>query len=181
MRRFLAVLALLCIATQAQADRESAVYATVGLWQVRIDTSLNNACYIAAGYERGSVLRIGFANDGAYVAIGDTRWQSLEVGKKYHVILRVDQLSPWEGNYSVVRIGTLPMLTIKINGARFLREVAEGQWLAISYRGRVITNLRLTGSYAAIMKMAECQRAMGVRQADPFAVPRPRTTTDPFL
>jgi hypothetical protein len=47
MRRSIGVvLALATWATIAKADDEMPLLQTVGLWQVRIDTSLNNSCFI---------------------------------------------------------------------------------------------------------------------------------------
>ena len=73
----------------------------VGHWQIRVDTTLNNGCFLYTSFERGTILRIGLdktATGGGYIIIGNDDWKSIEVGKDYKISIKFDDELPWVGN-----------------------------------------------------------------------------------
>jgi hypothetical protein len=113
-------------------------------------------------------------------------------GKAYTLQYRFDEDTPWRAPSVATDMG----LYGKTNTSDFLVDFANKRILTISYEGRFVARLPLTGSQAAIKEMLECQRAMlGARSAqgssdpfadgrgprDPFAVGgRPAVNLDPF-
>jgi hypothetical protein len=187
MRR-LSVLSLVVLFASTAHAEKAALWKKVGDWEVRVDRSLNNGCFIMGSYTQGEMVRIGFdpseQNDSLYVLINNGSWKSLVKGRSYTLEYKFDDDSPWRGNSIATEIG----LYGKSNKSNFLIDFAIKKILTISYEGRLVARLPLTGSQAAIKEMAECQRAMsGARSAqessdrDPFAAGgRPAAKLDPF-
>ena len=74
------------------------VWKTVGNWTIRVDTSLNHGCFMVAVSTRGTIFRIGLNQKyiSGYLMLGDADWASLEEGKKYKVVIQLDDLTPWD-------------------------------------------------------------------------------------
>ena len=175
-------------AQQSSESTASPLWKTVGDWDVRVDTTLNYGCFIAAAYETGTVVRVGFdeTHSGGYILIGSPEWTSLEIGKDYDLEFQFDNEPPWEGTATAIPMGEVVLLFLPFHEPSFMSEMQRKHALMITYRGRVVANLTLRGSYAAIQELVNCQLAVEEARAgsptpgDPFATsPRP-TRNDPF-
>jgi hypothetical protein len=182
MRRLSALFLVVLFASTAHAEK-AALWKKVGDWQVRVDRSLSNGCFIIAAYTKGEIVRFGFdpseQNGGLYVLINSDSWKSLVKGKSYSLEYKFDEDSPWRGDFLATDMG----LYGKSNKPNFLIDFAAKRILTISYEGRFVARLPLTGSQAAIKEMWECQRAMLGQSAqgssDPFAAEE-QNARDPF-
>jgi hypothetical protein len=185
--RSLSVLSLLVLFASPAHAEKSALWKKVGYWEVRVDRSLNYGCFILGGYTKGEIVRFGFdrseQNNNLYVLIDNDSWKSLVKGKKYILEYRFDDDAPWRGDSIATDMG----LYGKSNKSDFLIDFANKRILTISYEGRLVARLPLTGSQAAIREMVECQQTMsGGRSAqgssDPFAAEGrgPANARDPF-
>lgn len=159
--------------------QETALWRTVGQWQIRVDASLGYGCFLVGSYTRGTVLRIGIdqQNGNGYIMVGNEAWRSLQVGNRYDLALRFDSASPWRGRATARRIGSGDMvfLYLSFDRARFLVELARRLNMRIYYQGEFVTQLPLRGTNAAVQEMLNCQRAADIArkntrpQGDPFA------------
>jgi hypothetical protein len=170
---------LSCAPVSVAFAEATALWRTVGQWQIRVDKSLGYGCFLVGSYTRGTVLRIGIdqQNGNGYVLVGNEAWRSLQVGNQYNLSLRFDNTPPWRGRATARRIGPGDMvfLYLSFDRARFLLELARRMNLTIFYNGEVVTSLPLRGTNAAVQEMLQCQRAADIArktnrpQGDPFA------------
>jgi hypothetical protein len=185
--------AFLCFVGLALVPASAAepLWASVGVWDIRVDRSLGNGCFMFSSYTRGTILRIGIDNTdnkNGYVMIGNEAWQSLEVGKEYKLTFQFNDEAPWAGTFRATSMGDVTVLVNYFNKPEFLREVGAKQKLTILYDDNVVTTLPLTGSYAAVQSLIECQSkvdaAVSSKPPDPFSSggtrPASRSGPDPF-
>jgi hypothetical protein len=179
----------------AQAQAQEPLWKNVSGWDVRVDRTLNFGCFIFRSFERGSIFRMGFdrQSDSGYFIIANDQWKSIEIGKEYKLEVQMDGETPWQGNATAVNIGDgkLPFLWMNFKRTDFLTEVARKQWITFRYKGQVVTSLSLTGSYAAVQALVQCQEQIeqvrnaaspgtGRGSADPFARTGVNPKSDPF-
>jgi hypothetical protein len=170
--------AFLCFAglTIVPASAAEPLWANVGDWSILVDRSLGNGCFMISSYTRGTYLRIGIDNTNnknGYVMIGNEAWQSIEAGKEYKLSLEFNDETPWIGTFRAITMGDVTVLFNPFNKPEFLREVGAKQKLTILYDDKVVTTLPLTGSYAAVQSLIECQskvdEAAQSTPSDPFS------------
>lgn len=147
-------------------------------WDIRVDSTLNNGCYMLAMYEGRTIVRFGFnMNVGnAYLMVADPDWKSLEVGQYYPLQFQLNRRRKWVGQAKAIDMNGVVALATNLSKGRFFNEFARGRSLRISYQGRRIAQLSLRGSSRAMKEMFRCQRQMtqesdafATREADPFA------------
>jgi hypothetical protein len=182
MRNFIALLLSSLAFSQALAD-ESVLYATVGKWSVRFDSSVGG-CFIAGTYTEGDTVRIGLTSKykNGYLMIGNTKWASIQEGKKYNLSFAFDNGSPWSGTFTGINHGGSIFLMNVFTDGKFLADFAQKQSLVISYESRIVTRLPLPAAFAAVQSMLECQKKIDglVASQDPFAKPQSPTNQDEF-
>ena len=180
---------LLAMPSLAHAEKSTAwIRPTVGNWDIFVDSSLGNGCFIIATYELGTVLRLGFnrIDSNAYLMIGHRDWNSLEVGKDYEITIKFDRAAPWKATATGVKIGTITMLQAETDKPAFITDFMRKLGMTVTYRNREIASLSLRGSSAAISEMLRCQEVMdtGNMSDDPFATPSTKKNqpnkSDPF-
>lgn len=173
----------LCILTFASITFGSNAFAEntplwkkVGLWDVRVDQSLGNGCFLVLDFDNGTIFRLGFnpLNDNAYIMIGNIDWRSIEHGKEYNIKIQFDDALPWTGTATGTEMSAdLTMLLQVVDETEFLLEFMRKNILAVYYQGNVITRISLRGSYAAGTELLNCQTKF--RDYD-----KRNKTTDPF-
>ena len=183
------IVALATWVLPAWAGEGTGLYRKVGSWDVRVDSSIGYGCFIAAGYHDGSTLRLGIDNRGStpfgYMLILNNAWVSIEPGRSYPVALSFDggASANWSG--SGIDFGGSKGLLFKFGNGKFFDAIAQRLTMRVQYAGRVITELPLPGTAAALAGMFECQKtfdAMHQATADPFSDPNPdpNSNPDPF-
>lgn len=163
----------------------------VGGWDVNVDRSLKNGCFIFFKGARGTVIRIGFteAREMHWFLAHDD-WKSLEDGKSYETSTYFDNGAPYTGNMKGKSMGggTVALTaTFKDETVwrRFLGEFMRGNRMRVTYGGRQIALINLQNSHAAGEALLACQATFdsaGAPTGDPFA-PRggqPKDQKDPF-
>jgi hypothetical protein len=108
----------------------------------------------------------------------------LEAGKEYKLQFQFDEESPWSGLFTAGKMGTLTVLTIAFSDGRFFQELAKKQALVIHYNDSLVARLPLSGSYAALKSVIQCQDRVNAIAAgnsdDPFADRDVSRPSDPF-
>jgi hypothetical protein len=192
LKSTVAALALLTAAAAALAAgsaraAETDLWETVGGWQVRVDHSLSDACYMAAGYpESGTVLRFGFLDRAAtrvYLSLENPAWGSLIEGQDYWLAANLAGYKSYKIGVRAERnAGGLIQLNSTIISADLVAELANARGIAFWFEGRGVGNFSLKDSAAAMHSTAACQIAMArTHNPDPFAAsPRSLPSRDPF-
>jgi hypothetical protein len=175
---------LLPAATPSRAD-ESPLWETVGSWQVRVDPSLGQGCFMLAHYTTGETLRIGIdaTHKANYMVVLNPAWTSLELGKTYPLAVSFNggTAQAWNGSPVKFNDGTVAIAMPFTNG-QFWSGVAAYDTMELYYQGAVISKLRLTGTVKAVQSVTQCQASFNAaaKPADPFVgVPHPANVPPP--
>lgn len=180
---------LLLASTPALAQNaETANWGEVKGWTIGVDFTVGNGCFIVTDFEDGTTFRLGFdkASGGAYMAVGNAAWASIEDGKEYDIQVQMDRARPWYATATGGKLDDKPVLIATTDEANFVVEVMRKKGIKVTYEGQVIANLSLYGTSAAVAEMVRCQDEMdrngGPRNAgaDPFAKPGAQPASDPF-
>lgn len=160
----------------AMAASDAIRWGKVQGWDVMIDPTLGNGCFVYTTYDGGTALRLGFSPDDgeAYLMVGNLKWGSIEHGKTYPIEFKMDRDAPWRATATGVDFDGLPLLMVSTDEPDFLIDFAKKNSLQVTYRGTIVATLSLRGTYAAISEMINCQDQVdrfGVRGrgGDPFA------------
>jgi hypothetical protein len=173
----------------ATAASDAIRWGKVSGWDILIDPSLGNGCFIFTIYDNGTALRLGFSPDDgeAYLMVGNQKWSSIEHGKDYDIEIRMDRDVPWEATATGVDFDGVPLLLAYTDEPNFLVDFMKKNTLDVRYNGKSIATLSLRGTFAAIGEMLKCQDqvdsfGIGNRGAagDPFAGSKGGTASDPF-
>lgn len=134
-------------------------------WDILIDESLGNGCFIYTEYRDGTALRLGFdrTRDNSYIMIGNRDWDKIEQDGSYDIIIRMDRAAPWHATASGVILGHLPLLMAHTDDTKFLLDFAKKRGITVEYRGDTIAKLSLAGTFAAMTEMLNCQKEMNAR------------------
>lgn len=173
------------------AAADSIFWKSVAGWDVYLDPSVGNGCYITTSYDGGTFLRLGLdftaKSPSVYLALSNENWRSLEVGKEYSIEVQFDNNPVWTANAGVMLIGNYKYLTTTSTDTNFIREFSHKLRMSVRFGGHQVAALRLTGSAAATQELLTCQLAADARQApsgkpaDPFAdPPATNASKDPF-
>lgn len=198
MTRILCIIGVLTLSFSASTNLGSAAadetvrWKSVGDWYVGVDTTVGYGCFLMAEYKEGSVLRIGFdkSNGGGYLFVANERWESIEIGKDYGLVLEFDNKGAWDAPATGFAFegSEHPFLYVQFYESDFLTEFMSSHNLNVEYQREKIATLSLRGSYKAAQEMLNCQKQIDEtrssrqsRRDDPFSTNRVRDSNrDPF-
>jgi hypothetical protein len=173
------VLALLSTVLPAQAQDTVLWQENVAGWQVNVDRTIGDSCFMSAAFDTGAVVRFQFnARQGnIQFIIGDLRWASVLEGETYDLEVTFGDLAPWSGEAVGHRWSDiLPSLVLSVpaednRAADFIGEFATTAEVRVAFDGREIAQLSLVGSGDAVAEMFACQREMAASgtPVDPFS------------
>ena len=170
-----------CSSSNAFSE-ETAQWDKAGNWDIRVDHTLDYGCFMVAGYEGGTVLRIGWypPEQTSYVMIGNGNWQSIEAGGTYDIEFQFGDRVPWEAPATGRYMDDLPVLVFSVSDGDFMQDLAEQSQLKVSYQGEEIDRLKLNDSYKALKSMLECQDTVMSFDEDKNTDPFKEDSEDPF-
>ena len=183
---------LLIFPSDAAKSQETLTWKEVGGWQIRVDRTLGNACFMIATWEQGTILRIGFFSGQSvstvpYIILGNIYWTSIQEGKDYSLTFRFDNERPWAVDATGYRLGQHIFLLFEVGSWDFVDEFMRKHGVRIVYNGQVIANLSLSNSFAALKETANCHVQMARADSqgtqpstDPFRNPSTQQDRDPF-
>ena len=154
-------------------------------WYLGVDPSIGDGCFMYAAYEGGTFLRFQFnpQEDLVNFIVGNDNWQSLEEGKLYGLEVSFGSETPWTGDAEARFIGDTPSLSLDVpysedRAATFIEELRRTSVVDISYNGKSVDVLNLSGSFAAVTELVNCQSEMlnSSGGSDPFS----GSGSDPF-
>lgn len=175
------VLALVAAIPQMSlADDEIFPWKKVGGWNVAVDRSLGNSCFVVTSFEDGTVFRLGLnlldKEDPFYILIGNANWKSLESGKQYPIEFSLDR-SEWTAEATGVPFNGSKGLWIDFDDADLIGEFARKLNFRATFNGKEIASLRLKNSVEARDELLACQKAVNATVAKQ---PSPPKSKDPF-
>jgi len=181
------VICLLIMLSTIASAADMPIFKQYDNWDIRVDTTLNNSCFMMGIWEGGSVLRFGVnKNQGnMYLMLGDNDWKSLESGKEYDLSIKLGNKSPWTAPSTAVGLGEGIYLWINIpaDAAKdFMAEFMKQHDIEADYNNKNILHLKLTGSYEAATGLMECQKLFNSKAEtkDPFLDNNESSDNDPF-
>ena len=170
-------------------DAASPLWKKVANWQIRIDVTLHNGCFMVENYKQGDLFRVGFDREhsNGYLMIANGAWQSLVVGTKYPLILQFDNAAPWGGDSVALDMGSTRPLYMNFGNADLMSQLANSKSLSIQYNGTHVASLPLTGASDAVAELMKCQEAedklpqrLPSRSKVPPSAEVPAQPSDPF-
>tara|TARA_R110002126_G_scaffold12078_2_gene52866 strand:+ start:584 stop:1171 length:588 start_codon:yes stop_codon:yes gene_type:complete len=189
--RLIVASSLTLVCSSSLASEDVTPYDTVAGWKIVTDNTLNGGCFVLAEYKGGTILRVGIDNSdpeskSVYAIFGDPEWKSIEYGKEYEVQIQFGNEEKWSGEAEGMSFDppeNQSMLWIEINNqddaaVLFFEEFMQESTVELFYNESSIALLKLKDSYAAGLKLAECQKAADNANKDPFS--QPTDSNDPF-
>lgn len=165
------------LCTTAAGAQDGIFWKNVGDWEISIDPTIRNGCYAIASWNGGTVLRIGLnpEEDNFYMLIGNEKWTSLQPDQEYEIEIKFDRKPGWDVSTRGLQFnpGETVYLHAESTKFDFIEEFMRQLNMKISYQGKEIDTLKLTGSSRAFKAVLACQKdvdARGVASgSDPFA------------
>ncbi len=152
-------------------NSDTSHFSYAGSWEIRVDHSLDNLCYIGVLYEGDRLLRLGLQRDGiVYITILDAHWRSIVEDSSYPIAITLGRHTPWTGTATGIWRSDIPGLAVTVDHADFINEFMTEQAMVVTWNGRPILRLDLTNSARAVREMVRCQEAQ--MELDPFAAGR---------
>lgn len=152
-------------------------------WNVAIDRTINDSCFIISGFDNEQFVRFQFnaMQQNVQLIVANIHWDAVEDGKNYDIEVAFGDLAAWSGTAKGLRWSDiLPSLVLSVpmedeKASHFMKEMTDTEALSVSYEGAEIANLALAGAEEAIASMLDCQAAMSEAkkkkgsEPDPFA------------
>lgn len=137
-------------------------WGTAGNWVVLKDPNKGNACLTQAEMSDGTLLRIGFEDNGKKGFIGtfNPAWKDFKLDQKYTVGYALDA-DTFEGEAHGREVNGIPGAQVSFENVDFLVDLAAKQTLTFSHEGAEIVKVDLKGSEDAIKAMVACQAEQG--------------------
>ncbi|AZQ68831.1 hypothetical protein EF888_17865 [Silicimonas algicola] len=173
--------ALCAILTVTGASAQETVpwaSSNVGGWNVAVDRTIGDSCFILAAFENDFVVRFQFNNRAQNVQfiIGNLKWGSVEDGEAYDMEVAFGAEEPWSGDgMGYLWNDILPslVLSVPVEGERasaFLHEFAQMNGVKVRHDGVEVANLAFQNNSQAVAEMLACQEMMmaNAGSLDPF-------------
>jgi hypothetical protein len=164
-------------------DAPSETYANIGNWTITYHPSRNN-CSMIQTYDQGTTFFVNRVQGVWNFAFGNPLWSSrMEEGANYKITLILDGFDKWTDSFQARPVNGHGLVLFFDNvGSDFLLSVMRRNavGLYLTKTGERLTTLPLNNSYAAMLKLVECdqQVAGSGRQPAPQPVQQPRRGPD---
>jgi len=175
MIRTVSILAIALAWGTPISAQDTVLWKRVGNWDVSIDTTVGNGCFTTSTWNGGTFMRIGLnpEADNFYFLVGNDKWASITPDQEYDIQIKFGNKAAWDVSAIGFQFnpGELTYLLARSTKYDFIEEFMRQSNMRISYDGREIDNLKLTGSSRAFKTVIACQEEADRRSAnsDPFA------------
>lgn len=137
-------------------------YSEAGGFDIVVDTTLGNGCFLTSEFEDGSTVRIGFdrtAGNG-YVAAFNAAWGEIEDGTDYPISFMLDE-EKYDGSAKGMHLGDVPGVVVTFDSVDFLTDLAARNVMILQHDGEDVMSIDLSGTDAAIAETIACQEVQG--------------------
>ena len=163
-------------ANDDRAGSRSSIYARYGWWDIRLHE--NGTCFAYADYDFDQHIRIGVNGaDNYYIMLTSPGVDKLRPINDFPIVAKFDNGESYQGKVSVHMLsdGSRKVMEFPIGGS-MLSSFMEANTMKIHARTEqvgalLVATMSLQGSYAAMLKTAECTSANGghySRPSNPF-------------
>lgn len=168
------MLPALFLAGSVQAQEIVGWRQDVGGWTIAVDRTIDNSCFMIAKVDTDVLMRFQFnaAREDVQMIIANTRWDALEDGRTFPVVVTLGDGSPWEGlAQSKQWKDVLPSLVLSVSGedrqaVAFVEQFSRIGRVRVSTDGSEIVSLSLEGTQEAVREMMACQQSMATCAAE---------------
>lgn len=153
----LSVSVILANAASSEQTLSHDVWGEAGGWNVKIDPSVSNGCYIERNLEDGTLVRVGYVPDrkGGFFAAYNAAWTNIKEGVAGTIQFDFGQ-SRFEGEYIGDIVADLRGGYAFFNNPEFLQEFGKRNDVSIKGDGEDALAFKLSGTAKAINAMQTC-------------------------
>lgn len=148
--------ALLTSSAMAAGDLEQ--WGTGGGWDIMVDTTIGDGCFIQAEFEDGSLVRIGLDPDEemGFVSAFNDAWGDIEDGAYYDIEFDLDG-ERYVGEAKGLWLGDLPGADILFDNLDFFLSIAEKNVMTLYNTSGEVMAISLAGTQSGLEGVLECQ------------------------
>lgn len=143
------------------AQAQTSLWQTQGVWEIRVDKTINNSCYVTATGVRGTSMRFGInknRNRQGYILVGNKSWGAFQVGQDYDIQFRFDDSTVWKAPARAVKLDGYNHLLFYFDKQEIFLDFIRRNWIYMYLKGQQIASLSMQGSAAAFSEMVRCQQ-----------------------
>ncbi|MDA9865145.1 hypothetical protein N9C96_00535 [bacterium] len=137
-------------------------------WNVAVDRTIDNSCFIISGFGSDLFLRVQFntTKQNLQFIVANIKWKSFEAGEPYDMEVAFGDLEPWSGvAHGFHWNEVLPSLVLSVpiedqKASHFIEQFSATSSVTVSHGGSEIASLSLAGTDQAIASMLDCQTSM---------------------
>lgn len=130
-------------------------------WTIGLSTGMGG-CMATATYEDRTTVWMGFGggSNKAFFALSNPKWRSLAAGNRYELQLLARGEGRWRGRFTGVELDKEMGLLAQDLVTGFVIDIARAGALDVVYDRKIIAQLSLSGSMAAIDALVDCQKSV---------------------
>jgi hypothetical protein len=159
---------------RAQSGPETELWKRLDSWNVYVDHTLDDGCFLTSEFTNKTVFRIGLNPKDVgnyYLLVGNSDWKSIQPDTKYSLTFKFDEESPWDVPTKGVQMSDGVYLLASFSDTTFWSEFVRSYVLNITKDGRSVTKISMAGTNQAFGELIRCQEYENAnkRSSDPFA------------
>jgi serine protease Do len=147
--------------TPCFAQAQTTLWHKHGFWEIRLDKTINDSCFVTATGERGTSIRFGInknRNRQGYMLVGNKNWGTLQGGQDYEIQFRFDDSTLWKAPARAVRLDGYNHLLFYFDKQEIFLDFIRRNWIYMYIKGQLITSISMKGSSVAFNEMVRCQK-----------------------
>ncbi|GGF88979.1 hypothetical protein GCM10007301_56110 [Azorhizobium oxalatiphilum] len=139
-----------------------------GGWSIGISVAMGG-CMAEASYDDQTTVWIGFSGpkDTPFFVLANAKWRALQAGKAYDIRLMPRGQEEWTGSFTGLEVGERRGLVSRQVKDDFIMDFARANMLDVVYDQKIIAQLSLSGSRAALERVINCQKDLATALRDP--------------
>ncbi len=133
-------------------------WGTAGGWDILIDISLDDGCFMQAEYDNGTLVRIGIdkAKGEGYVTAFNEAWGDIESGTVYPIEFDLDG-DRYEGKATGIILNEVPGADIYFDNEELFVDLMKKNVMTIYNENGKVMAISLSGSSAGLDAVLTCQ------------------------
>jgi len=151
--KFLTATLVLAVTFVAQSVRAQEIvqWGTAGGWDILIDKTLNNGCFMQAEFQDGSLVRMGIDKEagGGYVTAFNDAWGDIEDGGEYDISFDLDG-ELYNGEAKGIYLAGAPGADISFDSDDFFWDLMRKNVMTLIHDGEEVMTISLEGTYVGL-------------------------------
>lgn len=158
---FVVTLLITWLVSAVAAPEVTPYFTTASGWQVFYHNGSGN-CGMVRNHALGTEVIVTFdrSNDTWTFSLSNQKWDLVKNGQKYNVYMKLDGVDTWKGQFTGSVFNGRPIISLPNTKVEFIKKFMEGEKMTIGTPDSGdMTTLNLDGSWDAMLRVAECQKA----------------------